>query len=169
MNQGSAAVRHGTTSEDAISAMLPALNAEALAFVARDKVERQARQWLSGAPWIVHDGHWGFARSLALELALVTPSLTGSTAFDRLARGMLGRPANELAAVALLRRSQPRLARLTGSRFEDLATGETRTLLPSPFASAAADGVVFGRFAVTADGSAIATGALLPLDWKRSP
>jgi hypothetical protein len=77
---------------------------------------------------------------------------------------MLGRPANDIAAAALLRRSQLRLARLAGSWFADLATGETRTLLPSPFASVAGDGVVFGRFAVIADGSAIATGTLLPLD-----
>ncbi|MGA3000549.1 MAG: DUF2786 domain-containing protein [Acetobacteraceae bacterium] len=164
MNRGNAAVGLGTAGADAISARLPALNDEALAFVARDKAEHQARTWLSGVLWIVHDGHLAFARSLALELALITPSMSGSTAFDRLARGMLERPANDLAAVALLRRSQPRVARLAGDRFEDLATGETRTLLPSPFASATSDGVVFGRFAVTVDGSAIATGALLPLD-----
>ena len=161
MNRGSAAGRLGPAVEDAISARLPAMNAEALAFIARDKVEHQARHWLSGVPWIVRDGHWMFARSLALELALIAPSLTGSTAFDRLARGILGRAANDIAAVALLRRSRPRLARLTGHRFEDLATGETRTLLPSP---AAEGGLVFGRFAVTADGFAIATGPLLPLD-----
>jgi hypothetical protein len=164
MNRGSAAVLHGIIGGDAIAARLPALNAEALAFVARDKVEHQARNWLSGVPWIVHDGHWVFARSLALELALITPSFTGSTAFDRLARGMLGRPTNDLAAVALLRRNQPRLARLTGDRFDDLATGETRTLLRSPAGSAVGDGIVFGRFAVTAEGSAIATGNLLRLD-----
>lgn len=164
MNRASAAIRPGTAEKDAIAARLPALNAEALAFVARDRVEHQARSWLSGVPWIVHDGHWDFARSLAMELALITPSLSGSTAFDRLARGMLGRPPNDLASMALLRRSQPRVARLTRGQFEDLATGETRTLLPSPFASAAADGVVFGRFAVTGDGAAIATGSLLPLD-----
>jgi uncharacterized protein DUF2786 len=161
MNRGSAAARIGTAGEDAISARLPAMNTEALAFVARDKVEHQARQWLSGVPWIVHEGHWSFARSLAVELALITPSLSGSTAFDRLARGMLGRPANDIAAVALLRRSRPRVARLSGNRFEDLTTGEIRTLLPSP---AAEDGLVFGRFVVTADGAAIATGPLLPLD-----
>jgi hypothetical protein len=164
MNRGTAAVLLGTAGEDAIAARLPALNDEALAFVARDKVEHQARTWLSGVPWIVHDGHWMFARLLALELAVITPSLSGSTAFDRLARGMRGRPPNDLAAVALLRRSQPRVAHLKRDRFEDLATGESRTLLPSPFASPTTDRMVFGRFAITSEGSAIATGALLPLD-----
>ncbi|HEX3995193.1 MAG TPA: DUF2786 domain-containing protein [Acetobacteraceae bacterium] len=163
MNRASAAVRLGPAGDE-VFARLPALNDAALAFVARDKAEHQARTWLSNVPWIVHDGHWGFARSLALELALITPSLSGSTAFDRLARGMSGPSANDLAASALLRRSQPRIARLTGSRFEDLATGETRTLLPSPFGGVTLTGMVFGRFAVTAEGSAIATGALLPLD-----
>src|SRR5580704_13645507 len=114
MNRMNAAERLGPTGDDAISARLPALNDAALAFVARDKAEHQARTWLSGVPWIVHDGHWGFARSLALELALITPSPSGSTAFDRLARGMSGASANDLAAVALLRRSQPRIARLNG-------------------------------------------------------
>ena len=164
MNHISGAACAGTESEEGISARLLALNTEALSFVPRDKAEHLARQWLSGVPWIVHDGHWAFARSLALEVALITPSLTGSTAFDRLARGMKGRPADDIAAVALLRRSQPRLARLSGHRFEDLATFETRTLLPSPAAAAVGADVVFGRFALTNDGRAVATGTLLALD-----
>ncbi len=153
-------------SEDAIARRLLALNTEAISFVARDKVENQARQWLSGVHWLVHDGHWTAARSLALELALITPSLMGSTAFDRLARGMKGRPAVDIAAAALLRQSQPRLARLTGGRFEDLATGETRSLLSSPASESVGDDVVFGRFAMTEGGSAIATGMLLQLDME---
>jgi hypothetical protein len=154
----------GMAGQDGRSARLLALNAEALAFIARDKAENMARQWLSGVPWIVHEGHWIIARSLALEVALITSSITGSTAFDRLARGMKGRPADDLAALALLRRSQPRLARLSGRRFEDLATSETRPLLPSHASEFTGDAIVFGRFAVTGDGCAIATGTLLPLD-----
>ena len=163
MNHISGAPHAGMAGEAGTSRLL-ALNTEALGFVARDKAEHLARQWLSGVPWVAHEGHWAVARSLALEIALITPSLTGSTAFDRLARGMRGRPAEDLAAVALLRRSQPRLARLSGGRFEDLATGETRALLPSPAAESVGDDVVFGRFAVTGDGCAIATGMLLQLD-----
>jgi hypothetical protein len=164
MNHFSGAARAGLAEANGVCARLMALNTEALAFVARDKVEKQARQWLSGVPWIVHDGHWAIARSLALEVALIAPSLMGSTAFDRLARAMKGRPAEDLAAVAVLRRSQPRLARLAGHRFEDLATFDTLTLLPSPMSDAVGDGVVFGRFAVTGDGCAIATGMLLEVD-----
>ena len=37
------------------------------------------------------------ARSLALELALSMPSLKGTTAFDRLARAMKGRPPEDAA------------------------------------------------------------------------
>src|SRR5262249_16722908 len=54
--------------------------------------------------------------------------------------------------------------RLTGEQFEDLTTGEARTLFPSPFASGSADIVVFGRFAITEEGRAVATGSLLQLD-----
>ena len=164
MNHISSTTHDGMAGAVGISASLPALNTEALNFVPRDKAETLARQWLSGVPWIVHDGHWTIARSLALEVALITSSVTGSTAFDRLARGMKGRSADDMAAVALLRRSQPKLARLTGRRFEDLATFETRTLLPSPGSDAVGDGVVFGRFALTGEGSAIATGMLVQLD-----
>jgi hypothetical protein len=164
MNHISGAAHDEMTGAAGISGSLHALNTEALSFVPRDKAETLARQWLSGVPWIVHDGHWTIARLLALEVALITSSLTGSTAFDRLARGMKGRSADDLAALALLRRSWPRLARLTGRRFEDLATFETRSLLPSPGSAAAGDGIVFGRFAVTGDGSAIATGTLVQLD-----
>jgi hypothetical protein len=164
MNHISGATHAGLAEGNGIPGRLLALNTEALAFVARDKAEKQARQWLSGVPWIVHDGHWAIARSLALEVALIAPSLMGSTAFDRLARGMKGRPAEDLAAVAMLRRNQPRLARLLGRRFEDLATFDTLTLLPSPMSDAVGDGVVFGRFTVTGDGCAIATGVLLEVD-----
>lgn len=165
MNHTSNAAFAGTTSEDELSARLLALTTEALSFVARDKVDKLIHQWLSGVPWIVHDGHWAFALTLALELAMITPSLMGSTAFDRLARAMpRGRSENDLAGVALLRRSQPCLARLSGRQFEDLSTFETKPLLLSPSVASAGDGVVFGRFAVTGDGSVIATGVLLPLD-----
>ena len=158
----------GMAGQDGIADRLLALNAEALAFVARDKAENMARQWLFGVPWIVHEGHWILARSLALEVALITSSITGSTAFDRLARGMPrganGRAADDLDALALLRRSQPRLARLSGRRFEDLATSETRPLLSSHASEFTVDDIVFGRFAFAADGSAIATGTLLSVD-----
>jgi hypothetical protein len=149
---------------DGLNDHLLALSIEALSFVAPDKIDNQSRQWLSGVPWVAHEGHWTVARSLAVELALITPSMQGTTAFDRLARAKKSRAPGEVAAILLLRRSVPRLARLNGDRFEDLATGETRILAPSPPSEASGDGEAFGRFALMADGRIIATGMLLRLD-----
>jgi hypothetical protein len=112
---------------------LTALSTEALAFVPPDKADATARQWLGGDPSAIQSPQWLIAKSLALELALIVPSVMGTTAFDRLARTMKGRTPEEIAAAALLRRSRVRLARLSRQRFEDLATGEILTLLPTPF------------------------------------
>lgn len=143
---------------------LLALSNEAAAFVARDKAEATARQWLTGIP--VPDQHplRMLARTLARELALTTPSMMGVTAFDRLARALKGRPVDDVAAATLLRRGRFRLARLSGRRFEDLATGEILTLIPTPLSDDIGDGVSFGFFTTTDDGCAVATGTLVPLN-----
>jgi hypothetical protein len=164
VNHISGAEHGGRAEEHGIFARLLASNAEAAEFVAPDKIEHQARRWLSGVPWIVHDGHWAVAHSLALELALITPSMMGTTAFDRLARKPRQRSADDLAVIALLRRSQPCLARLSGRRFENMATGETLSLWPTRFSDGLGDDVVFGRFAKIGADRVIATGMLLPLD-----
>jgi hypothetical protein len=141
---------------------LRSLTAAAVSFLPRDKVEHQARQWLSGVPWIVHEGHWTVARTLATELALITPSTSGSTAFDRLLRSGKVRSPEDVTALGLLRRGRPYPARLTGDRFEDLTSGEKLILAPSEMIEG--DGVVFGWFVKTSDGRAIATSVPLPLD-----
>ena len=120
-----------------------------------------ARQWLAGVPLSNSNEQSVLARSLALELALSVPSLKGTTAFDRLARAMKGRPPEDAAAVTLLRRSRLRLSRLSGERFEDLATGETLPLLPTPPSDAVGNNVAFGRFTTTEDGYILATLVLL--------
>ena len=143
---------------------LLALRTEALAFISRDRVEGMARQWLGGAPSVNRNEQSELARSLALELALSVPSLTGTTAFDRLARAMKGRPPEDVAAITLLRRSRLRLARLTGKRLEDLATGETLPMLPTPPSDAVGSVAAFGRFTTTEDGYILATGTLVQLN-----
>jgi hypothetical protein len=120
-----------------------ALTTEALAFVSRDRAEGVALQWLAGVPLSNSNQQSVLARSLALELALSVPSLKGTTAFDRLARAMKGRPLKDAAAVTLLRRSRLRLSRLSGEKFEDLATGETLPLLPTPPSDAVGNNVTF--------------------------
>jgi GNAT superfamily N-acetyltransferase len=147
-----------------ISDRLSALSAEALAFVSRDKTETMARQWLGGHPSFAETPQWLVARSLALELALSEPSLMGATAFDRLARAMKGRPPDDIAAATLLRRSRIRLARLSDRIFEDLATDERLTLLPTAFSNEIGGGVSFGLFTEIDGAHIAATRPLVPLD-----
>jgi Protein of unknown function (DUF2786) len=143
---------------------LSALSTEALAFVALDRAEAMARQWLGGNPSSAHAPLWPVARSLALELALSVPSVMGTTAFDRLARAMKGRSRDDIAAAALLRRSRIRLARISGRLFEDLATGQTSILLPSQFSDGTGDGASFGLFTTIDDEHIVAPRALMSLD-----
>src|SRR5882762_6443841 len=133
MNHANGGVRVSGANAPVVPDKLLALTTEALAFVSRDRAEGMARQWLAGAALSnSNEQSVSLARSLALELALSVPSLKGTTALDRLARAMKGRPPEDAAAVTLLRRSRLRLSRLSGERFEDLATGETLPLLPTP-------------------------------------
>jgi hypothetical protein len=76
---------------------------------------------------------------------------------------MKGRPPKD-AAVTLLRRSRLRLSRPSGEKFEDLATGETLPLLPTPPSDAVGDNVAFDRFTTTEHGYILATGTLVLLD-----
>ena len=164
MNHANGGVRASGANAPVVPDRLLALTTEALAFVSRDRAEGMARQWLAGVTLSNSNGQSVLARSLALELALSVPSLKGTTAFDRLARAMKGRPPEDAAAVTLLCRSRLRLSRLSGERFEDLATGETLPLRPTPPSDAVGNNVAFGRFATTEDGYILATGTLVLLD-----
>jgi hypothetical protein len=143
---------------------LSALGAEAMAFVARDEAEATARQWLGGTLAAVQAPQWPLARSLAMELALSVPTLMGSTAFDRLAREMKGGSPDDTTAAALLRRSRIRLAHISGRVFDDLATGESRMLLPTPFSDEIGHGVCFGLFTAIDDAHIAAARPLVRLD-----
>jgi Protein of unknown function (DUF2786) len=164
MNHANGGVRASGANAPVVPDKLLALTTEALAFVSRDRAEGMARQWLAGVALSNSNEQSVLARALALELALIVPSLKGTTAFDRLARAMKGRPPEDAAAVTLLRRSRLRLSRLSGETFEDLATGETLPLLPTPPSDAVGNNVAFGRFTTTEDGYILATGTLVLLD-----
>jgi hypothetical protein len=156
------AVASGANAQEVPERLL-ALTTEALAFISRERAEGMARQWLAGVP--LSNGNEQSVLARSLELALSVPSsLTGTTAFDGLARAMKGRPPEDAAAVMLLRRSRLRLARLSSERFEDLATGETLRPLPTPPSDAVGNNAAFGRFTTTGDGYILATGALVLLD-----
>ncbi len=147
-----------------LAGRLVALTEEAWGFVAQDKVEGLARRFLSGVGWVVHGGHWEVARFLAREIVSMTPSMLGSTAFDRLARAMKGRSGEDVQAVDLSRRSQFLAGRLDGARFLPLGTGVARPMMVMP-SSVPLDGeTVLGRFGVLADGRLVPVGMLLALD-----
>lgn len=164
MNRANGGVWASGANAQMVPDKLLALTTEALAFVSRDRAECMARQWLAGVQLSNRNEQWALARSLALELALSVPSLKGATAFDRLARAMKDCLPEDAAAVTLLRRSRLRLARLSSELFEDLATGETLPLLPTPPSDAVGNNAAFGRFTTIEDGYILATGTLVLLD-----
>lgn len=147
-----------------VACRLKPMTVEALPFVAQGKALQLVQQWLSNVPPAVARDRLNLAQSLAMDLALVLPSMLGSTAFDRCAKSLKGRAPADIAAVALLRRGQHRLARLTPTTFEDLATGDKRPLLRSPDFDVGPEEAAFGRFAFTQDGAAIAVGPIFGLD-----
>ncbi len=149
--------------EASIGRLMP-MSAEAMKFVALPKIDQTVRQWLSGVRFPVEPSHVAIAKMLALDVALMTPSMLGTTAFDRLVKSLRDRPASDMAAAALLRQSRHRMARVAKMRFEDMLTGETYKMLASPGFDAGADGVVFGRYAVAADGFAVACGPAINID-----
>ena len=81
----------------------------------------------------------GEALALALDVALFTPSASGTTAIDRLARQHRPADADERAALAALQRAAFRVLRVEGPdprgghRLVDLATGERLRLLDPAF------------------------------------
>ncbi len=70
--------------------LIAAFGVEAMAFTAKPKVEDTAHQWLARANLDPDDPHSADtvaqALMLALEHAMFAPSLSGSTAVDRLVR-----------------------------------------------------------------------------------
>lgn len=141
-------------------ARFQALHAEASRLIPPDKPLQTARDWMGRPRAVGPDPAWEHARELATELALLTPSLLGATAFDRLARGMGGRSTEDRAAADLLRHASLRLLRLSARHCEDLGTGAV-----VPFArDRAAQGVLFGRFAELPDGQLVPAGPIRVLD-----
>ena len=120
------------------------LRLAALPFVAQAKVEETARHWLADGRLAEVDEDVaafaiGEALALALDVALFTPSASGTTAIDRLARQHRPADADERAALAALRRAAFRVLRVEGPdprgghRLLDLATGERLRLLDPAF------------------------------------
>jgi hypothetical protein len=129
-NQRGAAMHYG----ERLHALLAAQQQRALEYVARPKALETARQWLARANIDPDDPNStelvAAALALALDVAMFTPSMSGSTAIDRLIRQNPSAEREEAAALAALQRSSFRLLKMRSrgsdglSCIDDIATGE---------------------------------------------
>lgn len=136
---------------------------DAAALIAPARVEDMARGWLARVGPDVESAGQDLlvvadALSMTTDPALFTPSKSGQTAFDRLARqrGWIG--GDETAALAVLRRAQFRLLRIeTGGDavtvlLRDLATGKLLPVLDHAIGPNLVGIVLVGRLAPVPDG-----------------
>jgi len=148
---------------------------EAASFVAPARVEETARGWLAHAePGFVDAGQQMLrvadALGMATDLALFTPSSSGASAFDRLARRRGGMGADEAAALDALRQAQFRLLRVEApssdgmARLRDLVTGEGLSVLDENIGPKAMEVALVARLAPMGDGRYLLTGGATPLD-----
>lgn len=147
---------------------------EAMNFVAQPKVEETVRQWLGRANLYPDDPNSGdvIAEALmfALELATFTPSLSGSTAVDRLVRQHKSAGRDELAALEALKQASFRLLRIKSLDrdglvlVEDLATGKALSMLDRDIPMIAAGLALVARLCPLPSGIFISLGPLTLLD-----
>ena len=100
---------------------ISALLVSCMQFVARERGEATVRKWLSRHNTKeISEGRMvamaADAMLLSADLLLSQPSVSGTTAFDRLARNRAGAPPAEKAAIGLLCESRFRLLRLEETR-----------------------------------------------------
>ena len=162
-------------STDRLRALVAGLLLDATSFVSPARVEETARGWLARAEpgqavgsrdaALVAD-----ALAMATELALFTPSASGATAFERLARQRGSMAVDEAATLAALRRAQFRLLRVDGvsgegvARLCDLASGEMLDVPDAGIPAGVVGVPIVGRLADFGDGRPMFVGVLTPLD-----
>ncbi len=133
-----------------------------------------ARQWLARGN-VQECGAAGMlaisdAIALAVDLALATPSASGATAFDRLARNRGSADTCETVALKALQQARFRLFKIEMPvskgvfRGQDLATGEILHLLQDDISAGTADSTVIGRLAPLGEGRFVFAGPVTPLD-----
>ncbi len=146
---------------------------EAASFVPLARVEATARGWLTRADPVFADPGREMllvadALGMAMSLALFTPSASGATAFDRLARQRAGMGAVEMAALDALRRAQFRLLRVEAAdegiaRMRDMVTGDVAPVLDDGIGAAAIGVALVGWLVPVGDGHHV-----LPAERRRS-
>ena len=143
-------------------------------FIPTAKVEDTVRNWLMRA----EPGYAGtdaeaqqFADALlmATDLALFTPSASGQTAFDRMARQRGGLGGDEAAALAAMRQAAFRIMRVVEGgqdevRLRDLATGEALRVSGAGIGADMAGLALAARLAPVGDGRHLFVSCVTPLD-----
>lgn len=150
------------------------LSLAAMRFVSQAKVDETVRHWLADGR-VVHDKEHDVAAAgevlaLAVDVALFTPSATGTTAVDRFARQHRPADADERAALAALQRATFRILRVEasdpqgGQHLLDLATGDRLRLLDPDF-PVGCEGLAIAARVAAIEGDAVVTvGPVTPLD-----
>jgi hypothetical protein len=154
--------------------MMGDLSLAAVKFVPRAKVDDTTRRWLAGGQ-IGRDEERaddaiGDALTLALDVALFTPSASGTTAIDRFARQYRPADADHQVALDALRRCTFRVLRIGaphprgGHQLADLATGDCFRLIDR-HVPPGCDGLAIAARVAAIDGDAVVTtGPVTPLD-----
>ena len=154
--------------------LIAGFGVEAMGFTAKPRVEDTAHQWLARANLNPNDpgstDTVAQALMLALELATFAPSLSGTTAVDRLVRQRKPSNEEERAALEALRQASFRLVRICSSAHdgvlpvEDLATGKTLSILDRAVPATATGLALAARLCPLPDGLFATVGPLTPLD-----
>jgi len=156
---------------DRMCECVDALNLAATAFVSPAKVDDTVRGWLMRVEPAAGTESQLFADALlmAMDLALFTPSASGQTAFDRMARQRTGLSADEAAVLAAMRQAAFRIMQVAeggtdGSRLRDIATGEVLRLPGGSIGADLAGLPLAARLAPVGDGQHIFVSCVTPLD-----
>jgi hypothetical protein len=170
-----AAPHPGPANVDGLRDAIAGLLLEAARFISPTRVEQLARGWLARA----EPGQGAAGRDtllvadalvMATDLALFTPSASGATAFDRLARARGPGQPDAAAALEALRRAQFRLLRIEALdgegavQLRDLASGEVLRVLDESIPAEAVGVALVGRLAPLGDGRCVFAGGVTPLD-----
>ena len=146
----------------------------AVPFVPQTKLQETARHWLADSRVTDDDERApvavGEALGLALDVALFTPSASGATAIDRLARRHRPADADERAALSALQRASFHVFRVEavdpalGPDVLDLATGDRLRLLDPGFPSGCEGLAIAARVAAIDRDAVVTVGPITPLD-----
>jgi hypothetical protein len=146
------------------------LQDEAGKFTAADRIQATIGKWTAPAarrelPPFRVACMMADAALLAADLSGSTPSATGSTPFDRLAKHRPGAQGAEAAAIAALRQARYRLLTIEGpGAARDALSGEHLQVMGDDLPPLATGLVVFARAVMIGAATACLPGAIIPLD-----